>query len=244
MIDIHAHLLPDIDDGPQTLEQSLRMLKMAEDDGITAMAATPHVFGLLDEEQNELIQHKFRMLKQSASESGINIDLHLASEVFIQPDYKNLLEFSCGTINGMGRFTLLEFSMTGLPFGYESMISRMVENNLTPIIAHPERNNMILRDLRHAQNIVDCGAWLQINSGSLLGDFGRKVRKAAFKLLAMDLVRIVASDAHDNESRPPLLSKARQLVTKYFDEYLANLLFYEHPDYVLTAQPVKTANLK
>ena len=243
MIDIHAHILPAIDDGAQTLAESIEMVKIAEQDGISAMVATPHVFGLLDQEQSDRINQSFVEFREAVAAEGVKMDLYLASEVFIHPDFNNLLKYQCGTFRGAGRFALMEFSMTDMPFGYESALQNMIDNELIPIIAHPERNAAIIKDLRRAQNLVDCGGWLQVNSGSFLGKFGRRVRKTAFKLLDMDLIKIVASDAHNSSSRPPILSKARRLIAKHAGEYIADILFRENPEFVLSDTSKKFKNI-
>lgn len=236
MIDIHAHILPKIDDGAQSLEESLEMLSLAEEDGITHIAATPHIFGRLERELSDLISKKHRELKRFSGEAGLSLEIHLACEVFITPDFDSLLEYPCGTFDGRGKFVLIEFSMTDLPFGYESILGNIVKAGVTPIIAHPERNYRVTRDLQHAQNMINSGAMLQVNSGSLLGSYGKKIRKTAVKMLEREMIFAVASDAHDTSNRSTNMSAGRRLIVKLTDEDTADRLTLNNPEYVLGAE--------
>jgi protein-tyrosine phosphatase len=229
MIDIHTHFLPEIDDGPSRLEQSLEMLEVAEKDGITDIVATPHIFGILEKPQVEQIYKKFAEVQKAVQDKGWKIKLHLTVESFINPAFQTLLEFSLGSYSGNKKYSLVEFSMTDLPFGYESILVNMKRLGLIPIIAHPERNSKVYSDLQYAYNMVDCGALLQVTAGSFYGKFGQKPERIAWKMLEDDLVFVVASDAHDAYARPPLLSKAYNLITRNSDKGTAKLLFIDNP---------------
>ena len=233
MIDIHTHILPDVDDGPFTMTESLKMLLLAERDGVSHIAATPHLFGEMDSEQCALIMSTYEELKLKAAETGLTLSIHLACESFITPNFTSLLQQPCGTFDGKGKCVLIEFAMTDLPFGYESVLFDMVNAGVKPIIAHPERNMKVIMNLKHAQNMIDFGAYLQVNSGSLLGNFGRKVRKTAIRMLEQDMIFVVASDAHDSQNRPPNLGKARQLLEKIAGYETARRLLWENPRYIL-----------
>jgi protein-tyrosine phosphatase len=181
----------------------------------------------------EIIEGKFAEVKEASQEKGLNIRLHLTVESFITPVFKSLLEFPVGSFAGGRKYVLIEFSMTDIPFGYETMLVSMRRAGVTPIIAHPERNAKIFNDLQYAINMVDCGALLQVTAGSFYGKFGRKPEKTAWDMLENDMVFAVASDAHDPHSRPPLLSKAYKLIEREVDIQTAKLLFIDNPKLVL-----------
>lgn len=236
MIDLHAHILPKIDDGPYDIVESLEMLKIARMDGITKITATPHVFASLDEEQSNLIIGKYGELVKAAAESGLDIEIHMAAEIFITPDFKSNLKFRPGTYDGNGRFALVEFSLIDLPYGYEAMLANILQAGVKPIIAHPERNRKVSKDLRHARNMVDSGGLLQVTAGSIMGGFGPGPRKTAIELLESDMIFVVSSDAHDSAFRPPVLSEAYKFISHIAGEEMADELIKNNPEMVLSAK--------
>ncbi len=239
MIDLHAHILPGVDDGPKHIESSLKMLRMAASDGIKEIVATPHILGGIDKRQNDFLLSKFEELTDAAAQEGIKIKIHLAAEIYINPHIEDLIEYPCCTFDGKGRFVLVEFPMNGLPFGYESILRRLVDNGIVSIVAHPERNYQISKNNGIARKIIDAGAVLQVNAGSLLGVFGRRVKKAAYRLLESNMVYVVASDAHNHRSRPPQLSAVKEHIIKLTDDETAQDLINNNPDFILSANALK-----
>jgi protein-tyrosine phosphatase len=237
VIDIHAHIIPEVDDGPGSLEVSLEMLRAAAHDGIKAVVATPHILGNLEFAREREIIRKFLDLRQRVKEEGIPVHLYLGSEIYIEPNLD--LDHRIATLANNGRYFLVEFPMQGIPvFAAERFFEMMVEGK-TPIIAHPERNAAILLDPKKAYEFVRRGALLQINAGSLIGRFGDRVREVAEKLLAARLVHFVATDAHDTNSRPLLLSKAYQLVAHRMGQEFARLVFQENPMRALRGERIE-----
>jgi protein-tyrosine phosphatase len=235
MIDLHAHLLPEIDDGPQTLDEALEMLRVAQADGISKIVATPHILGQLNEDKCRVIEEKFEELKIAAQQDGLSIELHLAVEAFVTPDFSSLLKLECGTYGGRKKFLLMEFSFTDLPLGYDQIIRNILKTGAIPLIAHPERNDKIINNLIHAKKMFEAGALLQVTAGSILGEFGRKVQKVALEMLENDLIYVIASDAHSAERRPPVLSEAKKYVEMLTGEQTADMLFLVNPNFVLNA---------
>lgn len=238
MIDLHAHILPGVDDGPKHMDSALKMLKLAASDGIREIVATPHVLGGIDRQQNDFLIAKFEQLADEAERNGIDIAIHLAAEIYINPEIESIIDYPCCSFDGKGRFILVEFSMNELPFGYETILRKLVKKEIIPIVAHPERNYQVSRNIDYARRIVDTGAVLQLNAGSLLGVFGRRIKKASYKLLENDLVYIVASDAHNPRSRPPILSKAKSQLTKLVGEDIAEDLILNNPEFILSANAI------
>ncbi|MDZ7374021.1 MAG: hypothetical protein ONB23_08640 [candidate division KSB1 bacterium] len=231
MIDIHAHIIPEVDDGPGSIETSLEMLRIAAQDGITTVVATPHILGNLEFSREREIIRKFLALKQRAHEEGIPVRLYLGSEIYIDPRLD--LDHRIATLANNGRYFLVEFPMQGIPVFAAERFFEMMVGGKTPIIAHPERNAAILLDPWKAYEFVRRGALLQVNAGSLTGRFGERVRGVAERLLEARLVHFVASDAHDANSRPLQLSGAYRVVAEKMGVDFARTLFYENPRRVL-----------
>lgn len=233
MIDIHSHILPGLDDGPRTLEESVAMLRIAAQAGTTEIVATPHAnteFCF----QPELVAEKIAELAAASGDlvrihSGC--DFHLSYDN-IQDALANPLKY---TINQKG-YLLVEFSDLLIARGMEEVFSRMRDVGITPVITHPERNWFLQQRLERLAIWVENGCPLQITAQSLLGRFGPDAKRFARELLKRDLVHFVASDAHDPDDRPPRLDEAYACVAKKLGPERAERLFVTNPRAALTGE--------
>ncbi|MCK5055329.1 MAG: hypothetical protein KAT34_01630 [Candidatus Aminicenantes bacterium] len=212
MIDIHTHIIPAVDDGSPSLEESLKMLRMCRDDGVKTIAATPHVFhaGIFTdfgETQRGIFRQKFNELNKSVKDHRIEIEILPGAEVFFFSDLRKKIENhrELLTINNSDYF-LLEFPADVVFEGSKEYIFDLVTDGLIPIICHPERNPVFQQNPRLLYQILQAGALSQVDAGSIRGDFGVTVYAAAMKFLKHNLVHILASDCHDSRTRPPGLS--------------------------------------
>ncbi len=227
MIDIHAHLLPGVDDGPESIEESFAMIQKGYEDGISGVICTPHVVDSLNEEMERDFIGKFHALNKMVKMEEMAISLWLGSEIHYYAKYNH--ESKLSTLNGNGKYILLELPFTEVPNGVGETIFRMILEGKIPIIAHPERNIMIIQKPKLAYELIQRGALFQINAGSLTGDFGRTVRRVSFDFMDHHMVHFVASDCHNLNSRPMILSKAYQMVLKRWGKERAEKLFKENP---------------
>lgn len=212
MIDIHAHILPGVDDGSSSLEESLTMLKIAAEDGIKAIVVTPHIYQVgkyieFEENQRKEYQLKFNELKENAAHHDIEIEILPGAEVFFVTDLREKLENQRGllTINNSDYF-LLEFPPDMIFPGSEEYIFDLVTDGFIPIICHPERNQVFQQNLRLLYQLLQAGALAQIDAGSIRGDFGSTAYSTCIHLLKHNLVHVIASDCHDSRTRVPGLS--------------------------------------
>lgn len=236
MIDIHSHILPGVDDGPDEIEQSLIMLEIAQSDGIKHITATPHFWGSINPQICRNLREKYYLLQNEAKNRGLEIEIHLALETFIAVDFMPLIRSDCATYENEKRYILIEFAMFDLPFGFDSILSDIVTFGTMPIVAHPERNSKIVNKFEFAEKIYDSGAKLQLTAASVLGYFGRQIQKTSLKLLDRDMIFAVASDAHDPFNRPPVLSEAFDFIEDRFGFQKAEELFITHPGDVLSVR--------
>ena len=208
MIDLHAHIIPEVDDGAATLAEAVKMLKIAREDGITAMVATPHLFNALGEMSDIVRVHDmFYVFKKQIARQNLHMQIYLGAEIFFVSglreklnNYRQLL-----TINNSDYF-LLEFPLDFVFPGTKEFIFDIMMDGLVPIICHPERNVMIQHNPGLVYELVEAGALTQINAGSLTGHFGPEAQVVAQKMLLCNLVHTIASDCHDPVLRPPRLS--------------------------------------
>jgi len=238
MIDLHAHILPAVDDGPADLEESLDMIREAAEDGIGTICATPHLLEKPSLRQLKLFEERFSELVQAIEKERLPVRLVLGAEVYFQPDMEPMPEHIALTINGTGRYLLYEFPMQGIPHGAEQIIFRLVINGTIPILAHPERNLSVLSDETVLEPLLHSGTLLQINAGSLEGRFGRRVKKCALSLLKKGMVHFIGSDAHNAVDRPVRLSSAVSLAAESIGSQAARALVNAHPRCVLEGKPL------
>ncbi|MEO8869339.1 MAG: CpsB/CapC family capsule biosynthesis tyrosine phosphatase [Granulicella sp.] len=229
MIDIHHHLLPGLDDGSKTMENSVAMARMAAADGITHVVCTPHANGKYSysREGNEVLLAELRGLLAEQNiplKLGLGCDFHLS--------YDNIEDAKANTsrysINGLG-YLLVELPDYGLPRGLTEVFYELRLAGLTPILTHPERNQTLQTDMKRMEDWLRGGLLIQVTSSSVTGNMGKTAEKMAHQLLANRWVHFLATDAHNVTSRPPRLSEARNIVAKKYGTDYATLLCETNP---------------
>lgn len=213
MIDIHCHLLPNIDDGSQSWEESLEMARLASQDGIRVAVATPHwIQGTKWQPSADEIKTKVKELNQRIAESGINLTVLAGMEIGISENLCSLVSSDKVLTLGESPCLLIETPYVSLPYGIEGIISGLNLIKTSPILAHPERNREIQRNPKRVLEFVNAGAYVQVTAGSLCGHFGESARRCALELAKLGIIHAVATDAHSVEERPPFLSKGLKVL--------------------------------
>ena len=228
MIDIHHHCLPEVDDGPKSWDSAVDMCRMAADEGIETIIATPHVLrGLWKARTRQELINRLSELRDRCPEGP---ELHLGSEYFFAHDMVEVLEAGQHILPlAGGRYVLLELAAEGVPPMVESPLYRAQLGGWTPVIAHPERNRGYQADPDLLADHISRGAKAQITTGSLTGMFGRAAQTAAEQFLERDLVHFVATDAHDPERRPPATSRALETLRALVGESRTRALTHDNP---------------
>ena len=212
MIDLHCHVLPAIDDGAESLDQSLEFCRVALADGITTLVATPHQKPGQFDNSPEAIREKVRELNVALAESAIDLKVVEGAEVYCSADVvSRVREGLATTINGNGRYLLLEFPYQQTPLRAEETVFQLKVAGVTPVLAHPERIAYFTADLGRLEKMVRLGCLTQVTAAALTGGFGSKARDFSRRMLERNLVHVISSDAHDPIYRPPQLSKARDV---------------------------------
>ncbi len=233
--DIHAHILPDVDDGPRTLDEALSIIREAGEVGVKKIVCTPHI---LDLESADSILDKcarqFDILRRSADESRCGIDLVLGAELLLHPDLPEAVRRDRRlTVDGRGRHVLIEMPLFEIPPYARSVFFDLLVQGTIPVWAHPERCKQVVKDYRILEPFVHGGVLVQVNAGSLSGVYGWSVRRTAEKLLKAGLGHLCASDTHRIEHYRKRLPKAFARVEKIMGECKAAELFHEAPARVL-----------
>lgn len=240
MIDIHAHILPGLDDGARNLHETMEMLKMAAEYGVTAMIATPHcnIPGTFDNYYNEDYVQTFREVEKAMQESGIQMTLYPGAEVFVTPDLPKLMEEGKILTLNSGHYMLVEFYFDERPEYISDMLEQIAVMGAKPVIAHPERYYCVQKNLRLAQQWYEKGYVLQCNKGSFTGRFGERCEMTAYELLERGLASVIASDAHGSYQRTTVLLDAYEELLDGFDPEYLDVLFEENPRRILEDKPV------
>jgi protein-tyrosine phosphatase len=239
MIDLHCHILPGIDDGASDLAESLALLRLAVADGITHMVATPHINPGFFDNNPQSIQQALQLLQQAAQAEAIPITLSAAAEVRVTAEL--MLAVAAKQLPILGSWQdqqvlLLEFPHSHIPPGSDKLMKWLLQRNILPMIAHPERNRDVQADLSVLNPFIRAGCLFQLTASSILGDLGERHQQCAQVLLERRIFTIMATDCHNLNRRPPKLAEACAIVAKYTDASYASLLVNEHP--ALIAQPL------
>lgn len=228
-IDVHSHLLPGIDDGAPDWETSLKMARVAVADGIGTIVATPH--WPLD--RNPTAGPRVRALVVEAQERLTAAELPLrvlpGHELAVSWEMEASLATGDALPLGDSHFLLLETPYLGIPPYLRDLLFRLQSCGYRPILAHPERNADVQDDPRCLEELVDAGCLLQVNAGSVLGQFGSRPQRTAMKLMTRGWVQLLASDAHSPKGRPPRLEAAAQMAAKWIGSEAAQSLIGAGP---------------
>ncbi|KYL34304.1 capsule biosynthesis protein CapC [Pseudoalteromonas agarivorans] len=232
MFDIHSHILPGIDDGAKDLNESLALLKMAQNDGITHMVATPHIHIGRFNNSAKALNNDIDVLKREALNAGIDLKLAVAAEIRL--DIQLMAMVMAGQLPFIGaldsvNYLLLELPHSHVPQGYDKFINWLAKQNIKAIIPHPERNRDIQANPFYIERLKQLGCDFQLTASSIEGAWGDTAKAISIDMLQKGLVSYVASDAHSVKRRPPILSNAKKLVADLIGEFEAEKLFVTNP---------------
>jgi protein-tyrosine phosphatase len=236
MIDLHTHILPGIDDGASSLEETCMMLALAAEDGITDIVATPHSNFRFEFDSKRCSEELKRvgLAWPGSPQLYLGCELHLTVENVARV----LAAPKKYTLNG-GDCLLVELPNVLAVGGIEAGLKACHRAGLRTVIAHPERNSYLQRNLSFVKQLVKCGCYFQLTAESFLGAFGTIVEKSAARMLKQHFVHFVASDCHGIHQRKPLLRRAYTAIADEYGESTAELLFVLNPGAAVQSQPIQ-----
>ena len=235
MIDLHSHILPEVDDGAGNLWESLQMARIAVDSGVTEMVATPHC----TRGRMKNIRSAWELLRDALEETRIPLKLHLGMEIFGTPDTARLLqEGQLLTLNG-SRYPLVEFPFLSSGEDETKVLKELAAAGYQPVVAHPERYVYLQQEPEMINRWAEIGCLLQVNRGSLLGRFGERSRQLALGLIDRGFVTAVSSDCHSAKRRSPYMEDIRELLERMFSEKTPQQLLWHNPNMILQNRPLR-----
>ena len=239
MVDLHCHILPSVDDGAASMEVALEMLRRGAAEGIDAVALTPHLQPEHGPEQEALHRERFAELQQAINEAGLTIELHLGAEIAFRFQMAEVAGWPSGTLACGGRYALVDLPFGPLSPGLEQGFFELRTAGYRPILAHPERQRNLARRPELIGRLRRQDVLMQIDAGSLTGQFGRRARRAAELLVQRGWAELVASDAHDLKHRPFSLAAARERIAALCGSGEVQRLLVDNPRQVLKGEDVE-----
>jgi len=240
VIDLHCHILPGLDDGPSSIEESLEMCRIAVEDGIRTIVATPHMLNGMFPVDREDVLEGVRGISRALCEASIPLQILPGADVHLDQSVPSCLDRGeLVTVADLGRHLLLELPQDIVPEGTGELLFQVQLKGVTPIITHPERNMAIQQNPAILNDLVRAGSLTQITAGSLTGAFGARVRRCSLRLLRSGMAHLVSTDAHNTGRRPPRLSEARRVVEEEMGREEAERIFLERPARILEGAHVE-----
>lgn len=233
MIDFHSHILPNIDDGAKDIEQSVELVSEAQNVGFTGIISTSHyIQGYY--EYNEMQRNKLLDdLRVQIKNNFENFELYLGSEIYADIEILDFIkDKKASTINN-SKYVLFEFPLNTKPLFAEKLVYELISNGYIPVIAHPERYSYVQENLKFIEELVQMGALLQCNYGSIIGMYGHKAKKIFKELLKKDMVKFMGSDVHRVGQVYPLIPKILKKMKKIISEEKLNEITTLNPEKVL-----------
>lgn len=237
MIDLHSHILPELDDGAQDLRQALEMAHIAVGSGVTAMVATPHC---ADDRVDEVLS-MLKLMRSALRESGIRLQLCSGMEIFGTRNTARLLQEGRLLTLNRSRYPLIEFSFHSDGYRETQILADVIQAGYRPVVAHPERYSYVQYAPELLNRWVKMGCLLQVNKGSLLGRFGRTAQELSMELVDRGFAAAVASDAHATAYRTPWMAEIRDLLEAEFAPEAARYLLLENPGRILNNESIPPA---
>ncbi|HGD1005703.1 TPA: capsular polysaccharide biosynthesis protein Cps4B [Streptococcus agalactiae] len=238
MIDIHSHIVFDVDDGPKTLEESLSLIEESYRQGVRIIVSTSHRRKGMFETPEDIIFKNFSIVKHEAEKRFEHLQILYGGELYYTSDMLEKLKLKqIPTLNNTN-FALIEFSMQTSWKDIHTALSNVLMLGITPVVAHIERYNALENQKERVKEIINMGCYTQINSSHILkqklfNDKHKRFKKRARYFLEENLVHFVASDMHNLDVRPPFLAEAYKIICRDFGKERANQLFIENAQSIL-----------
>lgn len=241
MIDIHSHIVFDVDDGPKTIEDSRTLLEESYRQGVRTIISTYHRRKGMFETPEAKIEENFKQVQELAKEIADDLTVLYGAEIYYTSDILDKLEQEKIPRLAGSQYALIEFSMITPYKEIHTALSNVLRLGVTPVVAHIERYHCLENDEKKVRDLINMGCYTQINSSSVLkpklfGDTYKFMKKRAQFFLEKDLVHFVASDMHNLDPRPPYMQEAYQIISKKYGESHAEQLFRKNQELLLRSE--------
>lgn len=239
-IDIHCHILPGVDDGSDSMETSLKMLRMADEDGISQIILTPHNKPWHRNTDHTGMREKVDQLQERLHREGLGIKLYTGGELYYRSGLIEELDQGTAETLADSRYVLVEFDPMADYDYIRNGVYTLLMGGYYPIAAHVERYKNVCCKISRIIELIEMGCLMQVNAGSVMGQYGAGVKRLTKKMLKQNMIHFVATDAHDTERRSPGLSGCAEYIGRKYGEDSRRRLFYDHPMCVLQDEYIRS----
>src|SRR5699024_242956 len=219
IIDLHSHLIPNVDDGAQTIEQSLELARQAVNEGVEHMVLTPHHRnGAYLNRKNDVIRYA-KNLQEQYEQAGINLKVYPSQEIRLTEHFlDDLYNGDLLSLDGAGKYYLIEFPSDRVPSNTNEVFQELISAGITPVIAHPERNHELSSNLHLLYELVQMGCLSQITTSSYSGYYSETMVVNSQQMIQHNLAHILASDVHHIKHRPMNVQVAFERLEKEYGQ--------------------------
>ena len=238
MIDVHCHILPEIDDGSKTMEESIKMAKIASEEGIKKIISTSHFHPESKFIMGKELENKIENLNYILKENKIDVEVYIGNEIYYTQDLLSKLdELGFYTLNN-SRYVLIEFSPIKFPENLADIVYEFKLKGYIPVLAHIERYSDIVKSPNLVYDYINEGALIQVNASSIVGKNGKEVKKLCDILLDCDMIHFVGTDAHGSDKRRPLIKDAYYYTEEKIGVRKAKKIFYSNPQNMINNEGI------
>lgn len=238
MIDIHCHIVPDIDDGASDMNEALSMARLALDNETNTIINTSHFNPVFNYTSSTKLKKAVEVFNNVLSTNNIDLQVLLGNELYYNKELMHCLdkkEFFC--LNNSD-YILVEFSNASFPSNILDVVYEFVIRGYIPILAHVERYPSFAKNLKLVQKCIECGALIQVNSSSVLGSSSSSSQESVLDLIDNNMVHFVASDGHGSTRRRPILKNSYDFISGSYSKELADKLFFTNPQAVIDNEKI------
>ena len=233
MIDFHSHIIPSIDDGSKSVEETFNLMKEAQKAGFDKVLSTSHYMEGYYEVENREREVWINAINEKLYQNGINIHIYLGNEIYITDNIIKLLEEGkASTVNNTS-YVLFEMPLNAEPFNLYDVIYQMQQNKIVPILAHPERYSFIQKDAELMYDLIEKGVLMQANYGSIIGQYGKKAQKTVKKFFTNNMIHVLGTDAHRYNTIYPRIPYALNEIEKIIGTEKLEELTNTNPNLIL-----------
>ena len=232
-VDLHSHILPGVDDGSRNMDETVRMLHIAYNEGIRTIFATPHYMAGAKNRPVDQLRAICDEVQKEAAKIDPNMRILLGNEIYYSESVLEAIQSGAALTLAGSRYVLIEFSPKEMFNNMFRALSGLISGGYLPIVAHMERYGCLHRNKDRTEELISLGCYLQMNCSSLIGGLLDKDAKYHRRLVEQGMIHFLGSDCHDDKVRMPSMARAWKQMQKKCDEEVLNWIFYEHPHKVL-----------